>query len=120
FLRWRYGTAPLAYRALLAGPRVEDGMVIFRVRPRGRLHEVVICDVLAPPGAERGARALVRRLVRAPDMDLAIRLDGPVLSPEGFIRAPGGGWPVIGRSLADEPMPDRRLWSFTLGDLELF
>ena len=95
-------------------------MVIFRVRPRGRLHEVVICDVLAPPGAERRARALVRRLIRAPGVDLIIRLGGPVLSREGFIRAPGGGWTVLWRSLADEPMPDRRRWSFTLGDLELF
>ena len=120
FLRWRYGIAPLGYRALLAGPRVEEGLVIFRVQPRGQLGEALVCDLRVPAGKERLARALVRRLARAPDVDLVTRLAGPPISRDGFVRAPRGGWTVVWRDVADDVMPDRRLWSLTLGDLELF
>jgi hypothetical protein len=120
FLRWRYGPASLGHRALMAGPRVENGLAIVRVRPRGPLREAVVCDLQVPAGAERRAGRLIRRLVRSPEIDLVTRLGGPPLSLDGFVRVPRRGWTVVWRPIGDDAMPDPRRWNLTFGDLELF
>jgi hypothetical protein len=120
FLRWRYGAAPLRYRALLAGSRAEDGMVIFRVRPRGRLAEALVCDLRVPPAGKARARELLGRLAEAPDIDLVTRAGGPLLSRSCFVRVPRRSWTVVWRAVDGGGMPRADLWNLTLGDLELF
>ena len=50
YLAWRYARAPLGYRAIVArtASRI-DGIAIFRVRPRGRLWETTIAELLVRP-----------------------------------------------------------------------
>src|SRR5690606_39071198 len=48
YLRWRYRFGPLRYRAVLVGRSIEDGVVVLRVRRRGEVREVAICEVLVP------------------------------------------------------------------------
>jgi len=120
FLRWRYGDAPFGYRALLAGDRAEDGMVIFRVRPRGRLAEALVCDLRTPPPGGSRACELLRRLAHSPGIDLVTVAGGPRLSRSGFARVPRRGWTVVWRAVDDATMPAPELWNLTLGDLELF
>jgi GNAT superfamily N-acetyltransferase len=120
FLSWRYGFAPLAYRALLTGPRLEDGVVIFRLRRRGAAVEAAVCDALLPDANRpRLARAL-RRVVRESGADYAVRIGGANTARAGFFPLPGQGPTLVWRAVSESVMPAAAEWHLGLGDIELF
>jgi GNAT superfamily N-acetyltransferase len=120
FLRWRYGTPLLSYRAVVAPGGVADGVVLLRVRRRGPAREAVLCEVLAPEADVRVVRALVAAAVREADADYVLRLGGPIAGRDGFVRLPRQGPVLTRRSVAIDPPSDLVAWRFTLGDVELF
>jgi hypothetical protein len=121
YLRWRYGFAPLGYRAVTVSDRVEDGLAIFRVRRRGRALEGALCELLVPAGAGGVDTALVRAVARAAAADYLIRIGGPAVARDGFVRLPRQGPVLTWRRLArDGPGADPRDWDLRLGDVELF
>ena len=121
YLRWRYGFAPLAYRAIALSDDVRSGLAIFRIRRRGPAHECALCDLLAPAGDGGAQRALVRRVARQCGADYLIRIGGPAADRSGFVRAPGQGPVLTWHPLADG-LPGGRPddWALSLGDVELF
>jgi GNAT superfamily N-acetyltransferase len=119
YLRWRYGFPALGYRILTAGPTIEDGAAVFRLRRRGQALEAVIDEVLAP-GDERNLRGeLCRRVLEATDADYAIRISRPRLAG-GFVPLLGQGPTLAWRALTHLSMPTIRHWDLSLGDVELF
>jgi hypothetical protein len=121
YLRWRYGFAPLAYRAITLEDDVRGGVAIFRLRRRGPALECGLCEVLAPAGDRGAHRALVRSVVRQCRADYVVRLGGPAVDSRGFVHAPGQGPTLTWRPLRTDA-PGARLedWTLTLGDIELF
>jgi GNAT superfamily N-acetyltransferase len=118
YLRWRYGTPLLGYRAIV-GPRgLAGGVLLFRVRTRGPAREVALCDLLVPRGDPRVAKRLVQALLRVADADYVIQLGGGVTAPGGMVRLPGQGPLLTWRAVSDPVLP--RDWDLTLGDIELF
>jgi GNAT superfamily N-acetyltransferase len=128
YLRWRYGAAPLlGYRAVTEerDGRLE-GLAIFRVRPRGRLWESTVSEVLAG-GEEATAARLLRRVARAAPVD-HLTFHAPARTPlsraaarAGFVRSPAG-ITLVANPLRDDLRPDpTRLdaWALSLGDLEV-
>src|SRR5262245_6410818 len=119
YLRWRYGFPDLRYRALTAGPTVEEGMVVFRLRRRRRAIEAVICDVLVPFDDQKWATHLCRHVLAVTGADYALRA-GRSSSGHGFVPLPGQGPILTWRALTSPTMPSRRDWDLSLGDVELF
>ena len=121
YLRWRYGFAPLAYRAVTLDGDMRGGLAIFRLRRRGPALECALCEVLAPGRDHRAHRALVRSVARQCGADYVIRIGGPTVDRSGFVRVPGQGPVLTWYGLADDA-PGARLddWALTLGDVELF
>jgi GNAT superfamily N-acetyltransferase len=121
YLRWRYGFAPLAYRAISLADDVRNGVAVFRLRRRGSALECALCEVLAPAG-ERGAhRALARSVARRCGADYVIRVGGPVVDRGGFVRVPRPGPVLTWYPLAAYPFGGRiDDWALALGDVELF
>jgi GNAT superfamily N-acetyltransferase len=121
YLRWRFGFAPLAYRAVTLGDDVSSGLAVFRLRRRGPARECALCDVVAPAHDDSAQRALVRRVASECGADYVIRIGGPAVDRSGFVRAPGQGPVLTWYPLVDGP-PGGRLedWVLTLGDVELF
>lgn len=119
FLAWRYGFAPLAYRAILAGPSVEDGVVVFRLRQRGPAIEAAVCEVLVPGGDRSGTTALLKEVVVASGADYAVRLGGAGVARLGFLPLPRQGPTLMWRGLAASRMPPSDEWQLGLGDVEL-
>jgi Acetyltransferase (GNAT) domain len=129
YLRWRYGAAPLlGYRAVTEERGGElAGMAIFRVRPRGRLWETTVAEVLAG-GDPRTAGRLLRRVATAAGSD-HLTLHAPAGSPlaraalrSGFLPSPVGV-SLVANPLVDGIRPDpteRAAWALSLGDLEVF
>ena len=109
YLQWRYGFEPLHYRAV----EVRGGACVFRVRRRGGLREVAICQWLS----DRPDPGAVRRLVRATG-DYAVAI-GPGVR-HGFVPLPRQGPIVTWRPLARPGVPSLEELAFSLGDLELF
>ena len=120
FLAWRYGFAPLAYRVLLAGDRLADGCVVFRLRRRGAAVEAAICDVLVPPARRSSTGALLRGVLRASRADYAIRIGGTEVPRAMSLPLPGQGPTLVWRAVCDDVMPPAPDWHVTLGDIELF
>jgi len=119
YLAWRYGFGPLHYRALLAGPRVEDGMAVFRLRRRGRSLEAAVCEVLVPGGNDAAVRRLVRRVARASGADHALSVATRALSM-GAVPVPGLGPQLVWRDVCQQQVPELAGWHLSLGDVELF
>ena len=129
FLRWRYGEAALDYRAVLDEIDGElRGVAFLRVRPRGRLWQTSIGDVIVPSGDLSAARRLIRAASRsAPSDFVACRLPAGSTAARGaatlgFFRAPGGIRFVV-NPLRDGILPDPaelRSWALRLGDVEVF
>jgi hypothetical protein len=124
FLRWRYGFAPLHYRAVALDDDPARGLAVFRVRERGSATEAACCDVLVPAGDRAAARALLAAVRRTADADYVLRIGGPVVDRAGFVRLPGQGPALTWRGVAgandDAAMPRLDQWQFQLGDIELF
>jgi len=118
YLRWRYGFEPLAYRALRAGPSTSDGMLLFRVRQRGRAKELVVADLLLPEASPTAVRHLIRSALRATRADYALGLR--TVPVTGLLPLPGQGPMLTWRSLASDTMPRLDHWKLSLGDIELF
>lgn len=120
FLVWRYGSAPFGYRALTSERGLDDGVVFFRLRRRGRAVEAAVCDVLVPEGGGRLAAGLLRRLASMRGADYAVRLASDNLGRHGYVQLPGQGPVLLWRHLCDEEMPVLDSWRLCLGDVELF
>jgi hypothetical protein len=121
FLRWRYGSQPISYRAVAGRDGVRSGVVIFRVRQRGPAREAVLCEVLVPGGDPGAARRLVREALRAAGADYALRLGGGgAVSRDGFVQLPGQGPVLTRRSAAGAAPAELAAWHLTIGDVELF
>jgi GNAT superfamily N-acetyltransferase len=118
YLRWRYGTPLLAYRAIAAPGGVQDGIAFFRIRGRGEAREAALCDLIAAGGEAGGEAALTRAVTRAADADYVIRLGGGLVAPGGLVRLPGQGPLLTWRALRSLVPPDA--WALSLGDIELF
>jgi GNAT superfamily N-acetyltransferase len=116
-LAWRYGESPLHYRALLAGSRPRDGMVLFRIVRRGTIREARLCDMLVPADGQATAKRLIRRLAEEPGVDAIVRAGAALLSRDGFMRIPGSRITVVGKSLRGVPPSALHLRQ---GDLEVF
>jgi GNAT superfamily N-acetyltransferase len=130
YLRWRYSEAPfLAYRAVSecdgSGLR---GIAWFRVRPRGRLREAAVADVLVRRGDVRTAARLLRRIARSVPVDhltcsfAAGSAPAQASTRAGFLSAPVGPTLVV-RAISEDVDPDPfevRSWALSLGDVEVF
>lgn len=117
YLRWRYGEGPVAYRAVLAGAAPRNGLVVFRVRRRGKALEAVIDEVLVPGGDRRLAARLCRRVLRSSGAHYVVTT-GP--RPPRWLPVPGGGPLLTWRSLASASAPPVGDWYLSSGDVELF
>lgn len=118
FLRWRFGTPLLGYRAIVAEGGLGHGLAIFRVRARGSAKEAALVALLTRAGDRRAAAKLVRSVARAADADYVLALGGPTRSPGGLMRLPKVG-PILTWKPVCAPAPPTR-WDLTLGDIELF
>ncbi len=118
YLRWRYGSSLLGYRAITAPRGLAGGVALFRVRRRGPARELALCDVLVPRGNRKVAARLVQAVFRAADADYLIQIGGGVVTPGGMFRLPGQGPLLTWRAVEDPVLP--RAWDLTLGDIELF
>jgi hypothetical protein len=119
YLRWRYGFPDLRYRILTAGPTVEDGAAVFRLRRRGEAVEAAISDVLVPRDEPKLRGELCRRVLAVAGADYAIRIGRPRLAG-GFVPVLGQGPVLTWRALTHTTMPTLRHWDLSLGDIELF
>jgi hypothetical protein len=139
FLRWRYADGPIAYHVLVIkrpGGAVGDApaaIVIVRLRKRGNLREVDVCDVIAGPGEpeRRAIEACIRGVASEADADHAVGHFGAawpwgtVLPKAGFRRLPRSGVRFTVRPLGTgDGRPPSPLvpgsWGLAPGDLELF
>jgi GNAT superfamily N-acetyltransferase len=121
YLRWRYGFAPLAYRAISLTGDVREGVAVFRLRRRGAALECALCDVLVPAEHPGAHRALARSVARQCGADYVVRIGGSAVDRSGFVRVPGPGPMLTWYPLAADP-PGGRIddWALALGDVELF
>lgn len=110
YLQWRYGRAPLHYRAVVDG----DGLAFFRLRRRGPALEAVLGDVLSP--TRRGRRQLVTTVAQTSGADHVLAAGAAGDAP-GTLAVPGQGPTLTWRPLA---RPDRPAFALSLGDVELF
>jgi GNAT superfamily N-acetyltransferase len=120
YLEWRYGYAPLGYRAIAAGRDPAEGIAVFRLRQRGRAAEAALCEVLVPKDAASTARHLSRAVARSTGADYVVRL-GRASPAAGFLPLPRQGPILTWRALAtiaSEP-PPLDGWELSLGDIEL-
>jgi predicted N-acetyltransferase YhbS len=123
-LRWRYVDGPLPYHVLSGGAAT----IVTRLRSRGSLREAVVCEAIAPEGAQDDLRELLRTLPREAGADHAVAHLGPgwtgrdELRRAGYLRLPRGGLTFTIRTVSpSEPDPvEAASWSLTLGDLEVF
>jgi hypothetical protein len=120
YLRWRYGIEMLAYRAVVSPRGAGGGFAIVRVRRRGAAREVVVDDVFAPDGDRRATAAVLREVARVVRGDYLIRIGGPVVAREAFVRLPRQGPILTWRDVCDAAMPSLEDWDLTMGDVELF
>lgn len=118
YLLWRYSFTPLHYRAVPVGDRVEDGLVVFRLRRRGAALECAVADVVVPRG--RSARGAVGYISRRSGADYLLRCAGRSGLRDGFIPAPQLGPVLTWRPINRLGVPGMGELSLTLGDIELF
>jgi GNAT superfamily N-acetyltransferase len=130
YLKWRYASPPLLdYRAIReTGSDGLRGLAVFRVRPRGRLWESTLAEVIVGVGDRTTARRLLQRVRHAASVD-HISASFPRGSTQahsalrrGFLRVPGGLIMVV-NPLREHIRPEPRSlssWAVSLGDLEVF
>jgi GNAT superfamily N-acetyltransferase len=118
YLSWRYGFAPLDYRAVTGPAGPVGGMVVFRLRPRGAALEAAVCEELVPGDDPRLLSHLLARALRESGADHAVRLAGQ--GPRaGFVPVPGQGPTLVFRGIGLSAMPAASRWHLGLGDVEL-
>jgi GNAT superfamily N-acetyltransferase len=120
FMAWRYGFEPLAYRVMLAGEGLADGIVVFRLRRRGAAVEAAVCDVIVPDEQRFPISALLGRLLHESGADYAIRIGGRHAARAGSYPLPGQGPTLVWRNVSDTVMAHADEWRLGLGDVELF
>lgn len=126
YLPWRYGAASgLDYRAVTVDG--VPGAAVFRVRPRGRLWEATVAEVLVGPGDVAGARRLLRAVGSGSGADHVATSFPPAGAPAEAARRRSVSAPkrmtLVVRPLHDDIGFDpTRLdaWRMSLGDLEVF
>jgi GNAT superfamily N-acetyltransferase len=125
YLRWRYGAAPLlGYAGVVQEERDRlIGLALFRVRPRGRLWEATVSEVIVADGDRRTARRLLGKVAAAAAVDhLALHAPALTGARTGVLPAPGGISFVV-KPFRDDLDPDPSTlgsWALSLGDLEVF
>jgi hypothetical protein len=118
YLRWRYGGGPVAYRALLSGATIRDGVVFFRLRRRGPATEAVIADVLIPGGDAGVVGRLCRRALQSSAADYGVGIG--CVRPRHWIPVPASGPLLTWRALARHDQLPLGGWDLSTGDIELF
>lgn len=116
-LAWRYGFAPLRYRAL-SSPGGEPGTVVFRLRRRGPATELAVLDRFGAD--DRTFDRLVRDALVATGADYALRLHTPGWRRGRWLPLPGTGPTLVSRPLAGVTSHELDDWKLVLGDVELF
>jgi GNAT superfamily N-acetyltransferase len=129
YLSWRYRAPGLRYAALSEA----EALIVFRLRRRGALRELRLCDAVIKTPSVRASRAfktLVQRAIRRYEPDYVIASLRPELAAMlpfavgGFVPAPAAGPILTVRRLAlpaSAPSPEKLVhWSASIGDLELF
>jgi GNAT superfamily N-acetyltransferase len=117
FLRWRYASAALPYRAIVAPGGPERGVALMRLRRRGHAREVVVAALLGSD-TTRARRALLREVRRSIDghADYMIGIG----SLPGFAPVPALGPIVTTRALSEQAPDSIAGFRLTMGDIELF
>lgn len=118
FFAWRYSFRPLAYRAVLAGDSIADGLVVFRLRRRGPVVEAAVCDVLLPAARAKEQSHLLRQVLHRSGADVAVRVGTPEVDSRRAL--PGVGPTLVWRNVCERWMPPPQTWNLTLGDVEIF
>jgi GNAT superfamily N-acetyltransferase len=119
FLAWRYGHAPLRYRAVPVGSDLADGFALFRARRRGRAVEGTLCDILVPGADPRLAHRARARVAAVTGLDYVLDRS-PTSLRSGFLPLPGQAPTLYARGLASPRLPAPAGWDLSLGDVELF
>jgi hypothetical protein len=118
-LAWRYRLPALHYRCLPVGDRIEDGLVVFRLRDRGSALEATICEVLLPAATARRRAGLVRAVLAATGADYAIGTRASLPAPAA-VPLPRQG-PILTWREVGAVRPARLAdFQLALGDVELF
>ena len=131
YLRWRYAEIPgITYHAEWSAEPGREHAIIFRLRSRRGVRELSLSDVLVAPGAERAARASVRRLIATADVDFAAAVAAPstperrVLQHVGFLPMRALAPILTVRTITADAAPrspfDIDHWRLSTGDIELF
>jgi glycosyltransferase involved in cell wall biosynthesis/GNAT superfamily N-acetyltransferase len=121
FLRWRFGTPLLSYRAVEDDAWQRSGgeagaAVIVRARKRGEATELAVVARFGEPTA---ADRLAAHTAAQAGCTYAIRIGRP--NPRaGFVPLPGNGPILTWRAACDPGEPPLANWALTLGDVELF
>jgi GNAT superfamily N-acetyltransferase len=118
YLQWRYRFEPLQYRAVMLGPDVEDGLVIVRLRRRGKALECAVCEVLVP--SDGSLRHVMRDIVRSSGADYLLRCGRLGTLRDGFLPAPQLGPVLTWRPICTTGVPEMADLDLALGDVELF
>ena len=133
YLRWRFASVPdISYRAIWELAGSAGAAVLFRIKRRGSLCELRLCEVLVGAGAtsSRIARGLIRDLIRQAPVDFvtAMTVTGArsagLLGSLGFAPMPRVGPIMTARAVQNRSLglelTRRASWHASTGDLELF
>ena len=111
----------MAYRAVALGGDVAEGLVLFRLRTRGRSVEAAVADVIVPdaPDAAARRRGLLREVRRRARPDHLLAVTGAAWDPP-LVRVPRLGPVLTWRAVVDRTPPALADLDLRLGDVELF
>jgi GNAT superfamily N-acetyltransferase len=118
FVAWRYGTALLGYRAVIAPDGVDRGTAFVRRRRRGTSRELVLAMLLTPAGSPSARRELVREVVRQAKSEADYVLG--VGAIPGCVRVRSFGPIMTTRDVSVHAPREVGAFQVELGDLELF
>jgi hypothetical protein len=129
FLRWRYLRHPHAtYRAEVEEREGQTlGAILYRIKQRGPLRELLLDDIIAPPQRPEVVSVLLRRLCRNTAADYVVAhfsAHSPfrkILMRHGFWRVPRRRIHLVARGLDETDASagiQSHTWSLTLADIE--
>jgi hypothetical protein len=105
---------------MLAGERLADGIVVFRLRRRGAAIEAAVCDAVVPDEPPVSVSGLLGKLLRESGADYAVRIGGRHAGRAGSFPLPGQGPTLVWRNVSETVMAPAEDWRLVLGDVELF